>query len=289
MNPMSPPERAMALQRVNADLLWLILDDNWTRARTVLGNSEIQSELRAQRYDHVGGRSTGDIDYADPTGEAVARTASDEVRAGVIERTWRHELLLIVDHIARVVEITSILTNDPTPKRVLGNGWAGQVQTVDRWVSWLLLVPQNRLEHAVSLCDDELRREVDASIAEAADDAQALRSGKLYHHTPDGVQVSIPSVHSVLHSARKVLARKAAEPVPQNKDYGCANHRRFGLEADLSADSATWCDRCRNFRRREGVMPTEAILRHWEIHPRSYPPPRLIIEAKARKKRKKAS
>ncbi len=302
-SPMSPHERAMALQRVNADLLWLILDDNWTRARTVLGNSEIQSELRAQRYDHIGGRSSGDIDYADPTGEAVARTASDEVRAGVIERVWYDELTIVTEFVTFIAETVETITGIERPAPRFGLGTRSHIATCSELVLWMLdgpppppelplgiphAAPVPLLSTALDGCDHEQQAEVDASIRGAAEHAQALRSGKLYHHTPDGVQVAIPSVHSVLHSARKVLAQKATEPAPKQKAVGCRNHARFGQHADLSADSASWCDQCRNFRRREGVMPTEAIVRHWEIHP-TYPPPGLILEAKAKGKRRKAS
>ena len=263
-SPMTANQRADKLRRCDADLLWLWLEDRWVRARQILSDSEMQAAIvAAQRFDRPIVTGTGTED-PDPTFHAANRGTAADIRASQVLGAWHHELQVIREHIGFVCELVAETLGDetiptestrsPEPQRT--------VASCDRRITWLLSVPQNRLERAVFMLTDEELHELDASVDEATADAKALRDGRLF--TDGGTKV--PSVCSVLEAARR--ATRVDQHVEQPKPLppeGCVSCRRAGHFSPICTDrydAKSLCRMCGDFASGEGRLPPVAAIKH---------------------------
>lgn len=281
--PVNNHDRSCALRALDSDLNWLLVDDHWNQARKILADSTMQAAVvAAARFDRPIVTGTG-IEHPDPTGREAINGTAAEIRSGQVVKAWQHQLNLVAEHLWFVCDATSALIGEPYPPAPARPTVTTLVQSASARVSWLLLRPQCRLERAVAVCEStEWLNELDHAIEAGAAHAQDLRSGRM-----DDEGKRIPSVHFVIHEARRAVEAKPKEqPAIQRDRLCCRNCSRFGFTADVASGSSSLCSKCIEFRKANGVMPTEAICRRWDDGHRGWTPAQLI-EAKAQGKAKR--
>lgn len=290
---MSPDERRDALNRAAADLLWLHLPTkpnasrtNLDQARQLLLDTELQAGIvRAQNPEGASKPTEGSTAWSDPTGSAALREAHTAIRAGEILSVWLGELRE-VDANARWlrVEVERLLGGEPKDQRV-------NLASSLRSIRWLTIHPHDRIKQVHHHASPEELNELDHCIEWIAQHAQTVRSGSMHSDRTlvgtDGnsYHPRVPSVTAVLEGARKVMEAQPERP-EQRERLCCRNCKRFGLEQDVASGSASLCSKCIEFRKANGVMPTEDICRRWHNGHRGWTPAQLI-EAKAQGKAKR--
>lgn len=289
---MNSHDRLSALHRVETDLLWLVQDNRWNRARQILNDPEMQAAVIAAR-DYTKPLASGSGgDVSDPTYRAAERGTATQLRASQVIGAWNHELEVIRQHLWFVCDAVSVVSGEDVPPARLGRGLAPMVATVVERVRWLTVIPQHRLDRAVAAMTDDEVTELDVSITEAAADAQALRNGTLWVVVA-GKSHPVPSVHVVIEEARKALEARPVEPAPVQKALNdcriCTKyHAPHARPPKAIPGAGGRCEACDTFHRNHpDCERTEAIWKRHEVGKAATPA--QIIEAKSKPKRKKAS
>lgn len=262
-------DRVRALTDTAADLLWLLDQNRWNRARKLLASGEFQAaRIAAQRYDRPLVTGTG-TEVPDPTFRAAERGTAAEVRASKVLEVWRHELTVIDQHVWFICDTVATMIGEDYPRRPNHRTVEALIVTVDKRVRWLTDLAHLRLRTAVDLCDEDELRELDVSITEAAVDAKALRDGKLWtdNMTP------IPSVFRVLEDARQAMKveQKVEQPKPK-KPEGCVSCARvpdhkgqpsFTPIDEHNHSKRSMCRRCGDYTSGEGAWPPVAAVKYY--------------------------
>lgn len=261
-HPLSDLARTNALTTTSANLCFLVIASNMTRAAQVLTDRELQSAVAAQR-PRVGSNGGGSSD-SDPTGNAALAGAAVELRARDIVAGWNTDVRETSVMLRWVRNQACELTGEAAPP----HGQPGIARSL-RDLRALTTIPRSLARAAAQTLDGDDALEFDCAIISAHDHAARVRFGV----------APVPGVVTVLEQARHALAATPPKP-KQKKLQTCGNCAVHGFDV-ATVGGKTRCDRCIEFRKTHGFAPDEKICRLWFFHPKRQPSFGMIEEARA--------
>jgi hypothetical protein len=274
---MSKLARRNALNSTDANLLWLHLDGNLAKARSILLDAELQAAVIASAGYGPTGSHTNQI--SDPTGEAAMTEAGTVLRANAITSAWLmdyRECLSVVRWIRRRAH-DALDMEPPRPR-------PANLARALRDLRALAIVPHDLSHRAAETMEGEALREYDAAHETAYNLATRIRFG-----APSiGNSPAIPGVSNVIEAARRIT--EAAPPKPKSKPLqGCVSCKRDNDHfepIDPRYSAKYLCRVCGDFNSGEGCWPPVGAVEY--VHRTGKRLTWKVIEDAKRNDRRKA-